>query len=84
MIARAEQPFSGALAHLPRCARALGKPNRRQAAAAPNGRQLPKITAASAMNPRPAVMFSLNELTKPIERYAPPQAASMPERTTAP
>ena len=67
-----------------RWARALEKPNRRQAAAAPNGRQFPKITAASAMNPRPAVMFSLNELTNPIERYAPPAAASMPERMTAP
>ena len=51
---------------------------------APNGRQFPKITAASAMNPRPAVMFSLNELTNPIERNAPPAAASIPERTTAP
>ena len=31
------------------------------------------------MNPRPAVMFWLNELTNPIERYAPPSAASTPD-----
>ena len=51
-----------------RCASALEKPNRSAAAKAPNGRQLPKMSAASAMKPRPAVMFSLNECTKPIER----------------
>ena len=45
--------------------------------------QLPKISAASAMKPMPAVMFSLKELAKPIERKAPPSAASMPERITA-
>ena len=61
------------------------KPNRSAAPNAPNGRQLPKIIAASAMKPRPAVMFSLNvPPTKPTERYAPPSAASIPERTTAP
>src|SRR4051812_44933882 len=62
---------------------ALENPNRRHAAAAPNGRQFPKMSAASAMNPRPAVMFSVNELPKPIERYAPPAAANTPENVTA-
>ena len=33
---------------------ALEKPKRRQPPKAPNGRQLPKMTAASAMKPRPA------------------------------
>jgi len=55
-----------------------------QAAAAPNGFQPPKMSAASAMNPRPAVMFSVNALPSPIERYAPPAAARMPETITAP
>ena len=41
------------------------------------------MTAASAMKPRPAVMFWLKEPTKPIERYAPPIAARTPEATTA-
>ena len=63
---------------------ALEKPKRRQAIAAPNGRQLPKISAASAMNPRPAVMLSSKEFTNPSERYAPPAAASMPDTVTAP
>src|SRR3954453_6388027 len=66
-----------------RCASALEKPKRSAAAKAPPGRQRPKISAASAMKPRPAVMFWLNEWTKPIERYAPPSAARMPETTTA-
>src|ERR671925_2424407 len=39
---------------------AVDAPKRIAAAYAPNGRQLPKITAASAMKPRPAVMFSPN------------------------
>ena len=39
-------------------ASAVEKPNRRAAPNAPNGRHLPKMSAASAMKPRPAVMFS--------------------------
>ena len=58
---------------------ALEKPNSRHAAAAPNGRQPPKMSAASAMNPRPPVMFSVNALPSPIERYAPPAPARMPD-----
>ena len=49
----------------------------------PCGFQLPKISAASAMKPMPFVMFSLKEWVKPIERKAPPSAASTPERITA-
>src|SRR4029453_1955706 len=63
-------------------ASALEKPNRTQAAKAPKGRQPPKINAASAMKPRPAVMFSVNEFTKPIERKTPPIAASIPDSVT--
>ena len=58
-------------------------PNSSAAASAAPGRHLPTITTASAMNPRPAVMLWLNECTKPIERNAPPIAASMPEAITA-
>src|SRR5436305_14389042 len=64
--------------------RALEKPNSRHAAAAPNGRQPPKISAASAMNPRPAVMLPVNEFPNPIESDAQPAPARTPDRTTAP
>src|SRR6266545_4645593 len=40
---------------------AVEPPNKSAAANAPNGRQLPKITAASAMKPRPLVIPSLKE-----------------------
>jgi hypothetical protein len=50
------------------CASALEKPKSSAAPNAPTGRQRPKINAASAMKPRPSVMFSLNECTNPIER----------------
>jgi hypothetical protein len=63
-------------------ARAVEKPKRRQAAKAPPGRQLPKISAARAMKPRPEVIFSVKWCEKPIERYAPPIAASTPDVTT--
>src|SRR4051812_36567801 len=66
-----------------RCASALENPNNTAAEKAPKGRQPPKIKAASAMKPRPAVMFSVNELTKPIERKTPPSAASAPDSVTA-
>ncbi len=66
-----------------RAARALEKPKSSAAAKAPNGRQPPKMRAASAIKPRPAVMFSVNELTNPIERKTPPSAASAPDSVTA-
>src|SRR5215210_5224260 len=66
-----------------RWASAVEKPNRHAPASAPQGRQPPKITAASAINPRPAVICSLKEPTSAIDRYAPPAAASAPEATTA-
>src|SRR5215207_10447904 len=66
-----------------RCASAVEKPNSSAPASAPNGRQLPKITAARAMKPRPAVISSLNEPNRPIDRYTPPTAASAPEAVTA-
>ena len=51
-----------------RSARPLANPKSRQAPNAPYGRHFPKITAARAMNPRPAVMFWPNDPTKPIDR----------------
>src|SRR4051812_4622311 len=63
-------------------ATALEKPKSSAAKNAPNGRHLPKMSAASAMKPRPAVMFSVNELTKPSDRNTPPSAASAPEAVT--
>ena len=63
-------------------ASAVEKPNRHAAPKAPNGFHLPKMSAASAMKPRPAVMFSLKDPTKPTARYAPPSAASTPESVT--
>src|SRR5581483_4945130 len=66
-----------------RNASAVEKPNRSAAPHAPNGRQLPKIIAASAMNPRPSVMFSVKlPVPASIERNAPPSAASIPETST--
>jgi hypothetical protein len=41
------------------------------------------MRAASAMKPRPAVMFSVNEFTKPSERKTPPIAARVPDNVTA-
>ena len=66
-----------------RCASAQPKPNSSVAASAAPGRQRPKISAASAMKPRPAVMFWEKVWTKPIERNAPPSAARPPEHITA-
>ena len=60
----AEPEYAGS-----RYASAVEKPKRSAAPNAPNGRQLPKIIAASAMKPRPAVMLSVNAPPpKPIER----------------
>jgi len=66
-----------------RCAIALENPNRHAKASAPPGRHRPQMTTASAMYPRPAVRFWLNEPRKPIDRYAPPSAANPPEVMTA-
>ena len=65
-----------------RCASAIGEAEQQARAERAAGRPLPKITAASAMKPRPVVMFSLNAWTKPIDRNAPPSEASTPERMT--
>ena len=64
---------------------ASAKPNPKRSVAtnAQPGRHLPKMTAARAMKPRPLVMFSENLPVKPIERNAPPSAASTPDVTTA-
>ena len=41
-----------------------------------NGFHIAKITSATAMNPRPAIMFSNQALAYAIERCAPPMPAS--------
>ena len=60
-------------------------PNSSAAPIAPRGLHRPKITAASAMNPRPDVM-PVGLLTKapddPIVRYAPASPATIPPSTT--
>ena len=61
--------------------RAGDPPTRRTAApprSAPSGVQRPKIRAASAMNPRPAVIPSWNELPNSSVRNAPPRPAKTP------
>src|SRR5690349_7522398 len=57
-------------------------PNKRHASKVCTGRHLPKINAASAMKPRPEVMFLVNNDDCPIERYAPPMPASTPASST--
>ena len=58
------------------------KPKNRHASSVCTGRHLPKMSAASAMNPRPDVMLRVNSDDCPIERYAPPSAASAPDSST--
>src|ERR1700682_6512828 len=58
------------------------KPTSRQAIMVCTGRHLPKINAASAMNPRPDVMLRVKSDDCPIERYAPPIPASTPDSST--
>src|SRR5215213_10813490 len=57
-------------------------PNKRHASSVCTGRHLPKINAARAMKPRPAVIFLVNNDDWPIERYAPPIPARMPASST--
>src|SRR5688572_6643384 len=40
------------------------------------------MSAANAMNPRPDVMLRVNSDDWPMERYAPPSAASAPDSNT--
>ena len=47
---------------------AWAKPKSRAAPAAPIGFQRPKMSAASAIKPRPPVMFSVKAERRPIER----------------
>src|SRR5437870_10269341 len=61
---------------------ASANPNSRHASIVCTGRHLPKMSAASAMKPRPAVILRVKSDDWPIERYAPPTPASTPESTT--
>src|ERR1043165_7935051 len=58
------------------------KPNKRHASSVGTGFHLPKISDESALKPRPAVIFLVNNEDWPIERYAPPMPASMPASST--
>src|SRR5436190_17275243 len=59
------------------------KPNRRHANAVGIGFHLPKMSAARAMNPRPAVMLREKEEERKIDRLAPPKPARAPLQSTA-
>src|SRR2546422_6345981 len=61
---------------------ASATPNSSAAPHAPNGVHLPKIIAASAMNPRPLVISRSKWGTDSSVKYAPPSPASAPPRTT--
>ena len=56
------------------------KPNSKAAKTAPNGLHLPKIKAASAMKPAPAVISLPNAPTAPTVKYAPPRPATKPAK----
>ena len=58
------------------------KPKSRVAAKARSGEPLAEDHRGERDVPAPGVMFSVNVPTKPIERNAPPRAASIPEVTT--
>ena len=58
------------------------RPKNRHASSVCTGRHLPKISAARAMKPRPDVMLRVNSDDWPIDRYAPPIAASAPDSST--
>ncbi len=58
-------------------------PKNRHANSTGTGFHLAKISAASAMNPRPAVIPRVKSEDCPIDRYAPPAAAKIPLKTTA-
>ena len=47
------------------------------------GFHIAKITSATAMNPRPAIMFSNQLLAYAMEMCAPPMPASAPPATVA-
>ena len=57
-----------------RSAGSIAKPNSRAARVARIGSHRPKITAASAMKPAPAVISLVNAPTEPRVKNAPPSA----------
>ncbi len=58
------------------------KPKRSAAITAPSGLQRPKISAASAIKPFPAVISFPNAPTAPTVKYAPPIPATNPAMIT--
>ena len=62
--------------------RFVAKPNSSAARVARIGSQRPKITAASAMKPAPAVISLLNATPEPRVKNAPPRPAIAPARET--
>src|SRR6478672_10713108 len=59
------------------------KPKNKQESSTGTGRHFAKINAAKAMKPRPAVIFRVNKDDWPVDKYAPPAAARIPEIITA-
>ena len=58
------------------------KPKMSAAATAPSGLQRPKISAASAIKPLPAVISLLKDPTAPSVKNAPPSPATAPAIST--
>ena len=58
------------------------KPKSNAAITAPTGLQRPKINAAKAMKPFPAVISLPNAPTAPTVKYAPPSPATNPAKIT--
>src|SRR3954470_5700736 len=59
------------------------KPNKRHASAVGMGLHFPKISAARAIKPRPAVMLREKEEERNIDSVAPPRPARAPLQRTA-
>ena len=72
----------GVLRIVSRFCRLVAKPNRSAASAARIGSHRPKMTAARAMKPRPAVMSLPNWGTETSVKYAPPIPAMAPASDT--
>ena len=65
-----------------RYCRLCARPKSSEPSHAPTGCHPPKMTTARAMKPRPETMSRLNMWISPMDMYAPPMAASTPQRMT--
>ena len=64
-------------------ASASAVPNTMEAISVPPALALPRYWAATAVNPRPAVISLENQDTYPMERYIPPRDARNPHMSSA-